>query len=289
MGQGAGGAAGRAGRGAGLLGLLGLLGVLGGRAAPRGARGMGLVLPLYNHKFDSDWAAVADAAGRVPLIAVVAAAPSQEPSAELARNAQALRDAGATVLWYVYTRNGSVPCCECCEDLATIEGHIDNVLQYPGDGIFLDNVAGQDRGKDPAGNLRKYGEIVAAVRARSPGARIMLNGPGHRPAPELQRGYDALMGPDGFPSVWMESYEDNFRERWAQWDAPWLHAGPPSRWTAILHGRGAAASNLYEDVAAAKERGIGWIDHTDTPYQGLATYFEELVAAVEAANNSDDW
>ena len=118
MGRGAGGAAGRAGRGAGLLGLLGLLGVLGGRAAPRGARGMGLVLPLYNHKFDSDWAAVADAAGRVPLIAVVAAAPSREPSAELARNAQALRDAGATVLWYVYTRNGSVPCCECCEDLA---------------------------------------------------------------------------------------------------------------------------------------------------------------------------
>ena len=72
--------------------------------------------------------------------------------------------------------------------MATIEGHIDNVLQYPGDGIFLDNVAGQDRGKDPAGNLRKYGEIVAAVRARSPGARIMLNGPGHRAPPELQGG-----------------------------------------------------------------------------------------------------
>ena len=48
---------------------------------------------------------------------MVAAAPSPEPNAGLARNAQALRDAGATVLWYVYTRNGSVPCCECCEDL----------------------------------------------------------------------------------------------------------------------------------------------------------------------------
>ena len=173
-------------------------------------------------------------------------------------------------------------------DLAIIEGHMDNVLRYPGDGIFLDNIFGKDRNKDPPGNLRKFQQIVAAVRARSPGARIMLNGPGHAAPPELQPAYDALMGPDDFPSVWMESYEQNFREKWVHWDSPWLHQGPPSRWAAILHQGAASESNLHEDVAAAKERGIGWIDHTDTPYQGLATYFEELVAAVEAANNSED-
>ena len=260
-----------------MLGALGALGALGGAA------GMGLVLPLYSHKFDTDWRAVAGAAARVPVVAVVASNITPQPNPELAREAQVLRDAGVTLLWYVYTRNGSVPCCVCCEDLATIEAHMDNVLRYPGDGIFLDNIFGQDRNKDPEGNLDFYREVVTQVRARAPDARIMLNGPGHRAPEELRGGYEELIGPDGW-SVWIESYEDNFREKWAKWDDPWLHKGPPERWAAILHERGASEANLWEDVAAAKERGLGWIDHTDTPYQGLATYFDELVAAVEAAN-----
>ena len=83
--------------------LAGLVGAGLGRAerAPTTtATPMGLVIPLYFHRDFSEWARVAEAAARIPVVAIVSDdynTPGRKVDPKLAAAAQNLLDAGAEV------------------------------------------------------------------------------------------------------------------------------------------------------------------------------------------------
>ena len=271
--------------------LAGLVGAGLGRAerAPT-TTPMGLAIPLYFHRGYEEWARVAEAAARIPVIAVVSSAydsPEAPVDPKLAAAAQNLLDAGVDVFWYVYTRDSTKPCCYCCEDVAIIKQHIQSVLRYNGTGIFFDNVFGHEHDTSLQGthaeNLANYTEIVGTLKGLAPGKKVMCNGPGHGARPEDAPKYMAMCD----RSVWMESYEDNFRLKWDQWcpaSSCWLEDFGPERFAAILHGRGASFANMESDLRLAKERHMRWFYHTDTDYEHLPTYFGQLVDAIEKLN-----
>ena len=41
---------------------------------------------------------------------------------------------------------------------------------------------------------------------------------------------------------------------------------------------------MESDLRLAKERGMRWFYHTDTTYQHLPTYYDQLVDAIEKIN-----
>ena len=260
------------------------------RAPTTTATPMGLVIPLYFHRDYSEWARVAEAAARIPVVAVVSDnynTPGRKVDPKLAAAAQDLLDAGVNVMWYVYTRDSSKPCCYCCEDIAVIKQNIQAVLRYNGTGIFFDKVFGHEHDTSLQGthaeNLANYTKIVDTLKGLAPDKKVMCNGPGHAALPEDAPKY---MGMCDW-SVWMESWEDNFRLKWDKWcpaSSCWKNDFGPERFAAILHGRGASFANMESDLRLAKERGMRWFYHTDTPYQHLPTYYDQLVDAIEKIN-----
>lgn len=252
---------------------------------------LGLLLPLYNRDYSGDWKRVEKQASQVPMIAVsnVANPKGSPPSQAFIDAVKSLKASGVKeVLYYVHTRNASMPCCHCCEPDSVVFDLIDGALEYDEwiDGIFFDNIMGADDGgeSDIPRHLQHYAAVVAYLKKNKPEAKVMFNGPGKHVAVNhtLAQQYMDLCD----YSVWFESWEDNWqKDPWAQhYNASYLYEYPWGRFAGIAHEHNASVVNMPKDVDLAFERNIAWFLQTDNPYQQLPTYFEHEVEYIAKKN-----
>ena len=111
-------------------------------AEPPSPPAVGLLLALYNANVTTDWVAVARAAQRVPVRAIVpvkgVSPPDPDwapdyPSEDAYRAGVAmLRSAGVEVYAYTHLRNISTKCCSCCGNLTQFEQWVDTIKSSAG-------------------------------------------------------------------------------------------------------------------------------------------------------------
>jgi hypothetical protein len=288
-----------------------LVGVAAASPPPR----IGLLLALYNANTTTDWVAVARAAARIPVRAIVpvegvsppdpAWAPDYPSAAAYRTGVAMLRKAGVPVYAYAHLRNISRKCCSCCGDLDQLGGWVDRIRAAADfDGVMLDNMdtawsAHDDRDRD--GLARMYAPAAALVRAA--GLDVWANGP------HVQ--HDGSAGPP--PAVWrpflsLASFSTLFEMPYTRWLDPaqpipnystalgWPAARLGGYVTDVPPGAAAARPIVEASLKAAAARGLRWLyptiacKHGVGPHQGSCTYadlpayWDMLVDVVEELN-----
>jgi hypothetical protein len=255
---------------AGRLGLLLLAGAGTGPAAePPAPR---LLVPAYFYPAEDGWKSwerVLDAAGRVPVVAVVnpASGPGDRADPNYQRLFERARRSEATLIGYVSTRFGKRPPAE-------VKADVDRwVRLYPGvGGIFFDEQAG---GAEAVGYQAALYDHVRKGR-RLP---LVIANPGTvcaeaffaRPALDAACLFEGAKGADAY------RFPD-----WAAW-----HAGR----VAVLSYKVGTAEAMRGCVREAARQQFGYLYVTDAgganPWDRLPSYWDEEVAAVHHAREGE--
>jgi hypothetical protein len=230
-----------------------------------------LLVPAYFYPAGEGlkhWERLIAAAKRVPVVAIVnpASGPGDKADANYTRLLdRAKRQPGLTLLGYVSTRYAKRP-------LADVKADVDCWLRlYPQiHGIFFDEQA------SAADQTGYYAALYADVRKERK-LRLVVTNPGttcaeaylEKPAADVACLFE---GADGF----------------ATWKPPeWVGKYGARRFAAIAYKVG-EAEQMRKAVAAAAEKGAGWLYVTDAagnnPWDRLPAYWDEEVAAVSKAN-----
>lgn len=239
----------------------------GGVAAAADLR---ILVPLYAYPAWWDaahyvWDDVAAAGSRVPITAIInpdngpAGAP---PNRDFVIGMTALRQAGVTMIGYVYTSYGA-------RTLAAVKADIDLYSSsYGVQGIFLDEVS------TSSGQLAYYAELYAYIKAK-PNLPIVITNPGTRtPETHVARPVTdtTVIFEDG--TGWAGYVPDAYVARY-----------PASRFAVLLHDIATPAA-MRASVDLAVRRNVGYVyatnDGLPDPWDSLPSYWTDLVACVSA-------
>lgn len=235
-----------------------------------GAFDLRILIPLYSYPqwyapANYLWDDVAQAAGSVPIIAIVDPADGPGPGFPNADYQQGLADlqaGGAGIVGYVDTAFGA-------RDAALIEDDVDAYAAEPRvTGIFL------DQGAATAGNFSYYSNICHYIRSKPTLTTIVLNS-----GPALAEAYLA----PGLVDIAMV-FEQSVG--WPDYTPdPFIADYPPERFSMLVHTC-PTAGEMESNVARAVHRNIGWVYVTDdampNPWDTQAGYWTQLVAFVSS-------
>ncbi len=235
------------------------------------AGGLALMVPAYfDPRPGGDWDRLADAARRVPMVAIMnpANGPGTTANGQYARAIQAMRTAGGRVTGYVYTSYGKRATTEVKADLQRYHGF------YVLDGFFLDEMA-NDGG---AASVSYYAELYDFIHRLNPAYQVTGN-PGtttletyvSKPTVDTVVTFENGTGYAGYiPSAWTRKY-------------------PAHRFCHLLHSVTNAGS-MTNAVTLAQARNAGFLyvtdDVLDNPWDRLPSYWDAEVNLIEGANRA---
>lgn len=283
--------------------------------APKPA--LGLLLALYNANVTTDWVAVAKAAARIPIRAIIPVpgvtppdpdwAPMYPSPSAYRRGVAMLRSAGVEVFAYTHLRNLSRPCCTCCGNLTQLDTWLDRIEGSADfDGVMLDNMDAawsSAQPYHPDGLHEMYLPAAAMVRRRglgvwANGPHVAHNGSAERPAPAW-RAYLELVTLTTIFEIPVDTWlamppHVNFSSA-LQWPSSRL-GGYVLR---LPDNATAAAPLITKSLEAAVGRGLSWLyptvkckrapgaTHGVCTYAELPSYWTELVSAFERLNGRE--
>lgn len=237
-------------------------------AAP--TSGLGLLVPAYFYPSWWDpavnlWDDLADAAGQVPLVAIMNpnSGPGAGPNADYTREVDALRAAGGRVIGYVPTTYGARPIDQV---LAEVDAYY---AWYGLDGIYFDEVASA---ADP-GLLAYYQACYDHLRSLDAAALVVLGQGTAADEPYVAR------------STQMIIHElDDGVSPFVQWQPDPYVSGHPADHFSVLAYNVADADGMRAAVDHAVANNAGWVYFTDdtaaNPWDSLPTYWAEEVDKV---------
>jgi hypothetical protein len=242
------------------------------QVAPRPA--LAILVPLYSYPSHWDratylWDDVAAAAARVPIAAIIN--PQNGPTPGQANGDYVfglgqLRDAGVTLLGYVYTGYGARSLDEVKADIDAYDQH------YLVQGIFFDEAASS------AERIDYYAQVHSYVRHRQDPWALILN-----QGTQTDEDYVAVADT-------VVVFEDTW-DQWATYQAgPYLPRYPSHRFATLIHKT--PAERMKQAVDLAVQRNITHLFVTDdsldsadqNPWNSLPTYWTDLVGYVEQLN-----
>ena len=251
--------------------LLGLSAAIFLAGAPgSGAFDLRILIPLYSYPqwyapTNYLWDDVAQAAGAVPVLAIIDPADGPGPGFPNADYQQGLADlqaGGAGIVGYVDTAFGA-------RDPALMEDDVDAYSAEPRvTGIFL------DQGNATAGNLGYYSNICQYIRAKPTLTNIVLNS-----GPTISEAYLA----PGMVDIAMVFEQSTGWPDYAP--DPFMADYPPGRFSMLVHTC-PTAGEMETNVARAVHRNIGWVYVTDdampNPWDTQSAYWTQLVTLVSS-------
>ena len=241
---------------------------------------IGVVVPSYFYPgtggpggTGDGWAAMAAAAGQVPVTAVLN--PNSGPLAGPADPSYVtamtnLENAGGKVVAYVYTNNGSAP-------LATVESQVSTYITQYGsqiNGFFLDGMY------VTPGTLSYYQSLASYIKGLNASYTIIGN-----PGQPYLNGVSAanyLSTADVF-NIFEGTNSGASGFNTFPFGQNWYQSYPPGRFSSIIYGT-STVSAMLADVSDAAQLDIGNVYVTDqtgsNPYAELPSYWDQEVSAI---------
>ena len=233
-----------------------------------------ILIPLYSYPnwYDPEayiWDDVASTNSQIPITAIINPANgpgSCPPNVDYQHGLNDLREAGITILGYIYTSYGE-------RDIEDVKRDIDQYDQcFDIHGIFLDEVYG---GSCSAERCEYYQELYEYVKSR-PNLDAVICNPGTQ-ASECYLSHpacDTTVVFEGYSSSWPE-YEP----------CTYVTSYPPERFAMIAHSvPDVDTMKAHIDLTVA--RNIGYVYATDdtlpNPYDSLPSYWQVEVDYVES-------
>ncbi len=227
-----------------------------------------LLIPLYSYPnwYDPEnyiWDEVAEAGSRAALTVIINPANGAgggAPNADYQQGLATLRDAGVTILGYVYTGYGE-------RNIEDVKAEIDLYHQFfEAQGIFFDEVA------NSADKLPYYENLYSYVKVPNGSDLVFLN-----PGTSIDEAYLAVAD----TIVIFEGYAEN----WPGYSPDvYLCDYPAGRFGALLHSA-PDADAVESYLALAVEQNIAYLYVTDdlmpNPWDSLPGFWEDLLLALE--------
>jgi len=255
------------------MGLLLATGTLLAAGGPAPAVDLRLLIPLYIHPswWDAEtyvWDDVAAANSQVPITAIInpnngpdGGPPDEDYTVGLAD----LRNAGVTMVGYIYTSYGE-------RDMAEIEADVDLYSDhYDIDGIFLDEVS------DSITNLTYYADLYTYIHGKT-NLPLVITNPGTK-VPEAYLSTPATDTAVIFEngSGWRNYVPD-----------PYVSHYPGSRFASLMYNVG-SAETMRTNIDLAVRRNAHYVYATDdsggNPWDTLPSYWTQLVSYVASYRN----
>ena len=249
-------------------------------AAHHATQAVELLVPAYFYpspdpalSFWDELTAASAAGAQITAIINPANGVGAAQNADYVNAISSFKDAGGKVLGYAYTCYGGTRCTPGLPAAKSVADVVTEAAQYASwyrvDGLFLDEMSNQ------ASDLPYYTDLAATLRAQHPGWQLVGNPGTATPAAYLNVADTLVTFERGTGSYLGAATE------------PWMTTADPSR-QAHLHYNVADASQMRTLVSEAVARRAGYLYITDdgapNPWDRLPTYWNEELAAVNAAN-----
>lgn len=227
-----------------------------------------ILIPLYSYPIPGAWDDVAAAACKIPITAIINpnnGEISGAPDTNYKAGVKALRDAGVTILGYVYTGNGT-------RNFADVQVNIDAYNEYwDVDGIFVDEA-------DAEAALNYYKWLYTYIGTKDKLDRVVLN-PGRTLSEEFftQGAADSAVIFEDFGDDWPFYTPD-----------PYVANSPAERFAMMVHSEpSATAMHNYIDLAV--QRNFRYVYVTDADYatnawDEMPSYWADEVAYIAQIN-----
>ncbi len=243
------------------------------RGAPLAlGEGLALLVPAYFEPKSGEWERLAEAARRVPLVAIAnifnGPGGPEAPRPEYVQAMRGVRDAGGQVIAYVYTQYGKRASEVVKSDMGRWhEG-------YPIDGFFVDEMANDLT----TASLEYYAQLQRYARELHPRYQVVGN-PGtnteeaylKRPAADVVVIFEHHTGyPEFVPAAWTKRYP---RTQFGH-----LTYAVPS--TEVMTN--------FVHLAATRRAGFIYVtdDSGNNPWDTLPSYWEAELATLEQLNQA---
>jgi hypothetical protein len=236
-----------------------------------------ILIPLYSYPTwynpsTYTWSEIAAAASKVPIAAIINPNNGPDggpPNQDYARGLEDLRQAGVTILGYVFTQYGDRPIGEVKQDIALYNDY------YNLNGIFLDEAASS------ANQLDYYRDIYEYIKTKTNLDLVILN-----PGTQIEQDY--LARPAADIAV---IFEDN-SQAWIKYQPQsYLSSYEPGHFASLIHSVPDAAT-MKSHIDRAVARQIGYIYVTDDsptspdrdPWNSLPSYWQEEIDYIQSLN-----
>jgi hypothetical protein len=236
-----------------------------------------ILIPLYSYPTwynpsTYTWSEIAAAASKVPIAAIINPNNGPDggpPNQDYARGLEDLRQAGVTILGYVFTQYGDRPIGEVKQDIALYNDY------YNINGIFLDEAASS------ADQLDYYRDIYEYIKTKTNLDLVILN-----PGTQIEQDY--LARPAADIAV---IFEDN-SQAWIKYQPQsYLSSYEPGHFASLIHSVPDAAT-MKSHIDRAVARQIGYIYVTDDsptspdrdPWNSLPSYWQEEIDYIQSLN-----
>jgi len=236
-----------------------------------------ILIPLYSYPTwynpsTYTWSEIAAAASKVPIAAIINPNNGPDggpPNQDYARGLEDLRQAGVTILGYVFTQYGDRPIGEVKQDIALYNDY------YNINGIFLDEAASS------ADQLDYYRDIYEYIKTKTNLDLVILN-----PGTQIEQDY--LARPAADIAV---IFEDN-SQAWIKYQPQsYLSSYEPGHFASLIHSV-PDADTMKSHIDRAVARQIGYIYVTDDsptspdrdPWNSLPSYWQEEIDYIQSLN-----
>ena len=247
-----------------------LLGILLAAAPVSRGDGVAVLVPAYFSPATGYWNDLAQAAGRVPLVAIAnvfnGPGTDAKPRADYLQAIRSVREGGGEVIGYVYTQYGERPAEVVQADILRWKE------LYPVDGYFIDEMANTPSTL----KLDYYAGLAEYVRSLNTRYQIIGN-----PGTNTEEAYVARRTADVFTIFENGTGYTNFVP------AAWMQRYPTHYFATLLYAvAGADAMQTNLNLAMTKRAGYLYItdDTLSNPWNRLPTYWSAEVAAIETIN-----
>lgn len=236
-----------------------------------------ILIPLYSYPTwynpsTYTWSEIAAAASKVPIAAIINPNNGPDggpPNQDYARGLEDLRQAGVTILGYVFTQYGDRPIGEVKQDIALYNDY------YNINGIFLDEAASS------ADQLDYYRDIYEYIKTKTNLDLVILN-----PGTQIEQDY--LARPAADIAV---IFEDNSQAWITYQPQSYLSSYEPGHFASLIHSVPDAAT-MKSHIDRAVARQIGYIYVTDDsptspdrdPWNSLPSYWQEEIDYIQSLN-----
>lgn len=232
-----------------------------------------LLIPLYSYPnwYDAQnyiWDDIVAASSRVPITVIInpSSGPGGgPPNSDYEFGLNMLRQAGVTILGYVYTDYGK-------RDVNDVKADVDLYDRHFGiDGIFFDCVASD------AGKLSYYEELCHYVESLRNLRRVILN-----PGTHIDEDYfsqavgDIIVVFEGYSEDWYSYQPDTYLSTY------------PAEQLAILVHTVPDTDTMRSHIELALKRNIGYVyvthDKLQNPWDSLPTFWETEIDHIASLN-----
>ena len=227
-----------------------------------------ILIPLYNYPNwyapeNYIWDDIAAANSQVPITAIISpdSGPGgdEQPNDDYKTGLGHLRDAGVTIIGYVYTNEGN-------RSMDEVKKEVDKYDQdFNIHGIFFDRAA------NDSSKLNYYQELYDYVKSRANLDKVIIN-----PSSPIDEGYISRPASD------VAVIFGNDSSQWASYQpSAYVANYPANRFTMLVYGVPDVAT-MKSHIELTKERHIGYVYLTDdtlaNPWDSLPTFWSEEVA-----------